>query len=703
MKYYRNILPTLLIGLSLCSFGYVSANESTTPYSKAHLVLDDQFPSSGSQIGVYVQLEQGWHTYWENAGESGSPSEIVFESSSKLIDQPTRFTIPKKFDEQGLITFGFSGETLFVKTLQWKDIPDKSQNLLVTVQYLVCKDICVPARQTWTVGLSNEQAKIYRDPKMFSKFSFPDSRKDIEISYESTSSEHILNITHPQSLRIQDFFPSSSMPDDFIRPYQFRSGDLRSQIRYKKNHTTEFTQKVLGVLTYSANGRTLATSFDPEPKKLADDQASQNKLSTHEGANTSLLFLILFAFLGGLILNLMPCVFPVLSIKVLHLLGQEKPQDMLRSNLWYSAGVIFSFLCLAGVLSGLKALGHQLGWGFQLQSVGFVYFLLVLFFVIGLNLLGLFEIQVPSLSYRSSKESGPLADFMVGVLTTIVASPCTAPFMGVAIGVALSKSIFIMFVVFFFLGLGLSLPYLMVALLPQLLGFLPKPGKWMETFKQFMAFPMFFTCIWLLWLLTRLSSIFGIVFALSGCVAIAFGLWLRNQVESKVLRRLILSMVACVLVALGYATASLQGLEKNPSAQGEKSSGIDWLPFSLADIEKFQKENKLVFINFTADWCLTCKANEKLVFQNQRIIRAFAEPNVIAMKADWTHSDPEITQMLQSFDRAGVPFYLLYKPSLTKPLVLPTLLRKDSLLRMLSQGEHSTSPDKGDLNEPLKN
>ncbi|MEZ4704436.1 MAG: thioredoxin family protein [Bdellovibrionota bacterium] len=654
--------------------------KNSTPHSKATLIVDETFPESGSRVGVFVELDKHWHTYWENSGESGSPSQIDFESSATLLPTSTQFQAPQRIVEQNLITFGYQGETLFAKTLHYDTTPSSKDTLTVRIQYLVCMDICVPASASWSYDFSKASWDVHRNPSIFKKFQFPIDEDDISFEVEESPSQTLLTIFHPEGLSIIDFFPSSSMPSDFIRPSQFREGPRQSQFRFEKKLKDHQGQAIQGLITYRHRGK-VESSYLHKSSSIADGSPSSSSEKAHW------IWMLALAFLGGLILNLMPCVFPVLSIKLIHLVeqGTSDAKNIRTSNLFYSLGVISTFLGLAALLIALRGLGLQLGWGFQLQSLGFVYALALIFFLIAVNLLGYFEFRMPALS-GADRGTGPWKDFLVGVLTTVVASPCTAPFMGVAIGFALSQSWWIILLIFLFLGLGLSLPYLMFSFFPQAASYLPKPGSWMERLREIMAFPMLCTCVWLVWLIGKLGGLHAMALSLVALILVIWILWICKHTQNH--KRLGGVGILASVVVLGIVSENIVSSIPDPSQAAKPSAastegGIAWEPFSPQRLEQALAQGETVFVDFTADWCLTCKANEKWVLSDEEIAKAFREKKVLALKADWTHQNPEITQILASFDRAGVPFYLLYRPTLTSPLILPTLLTKGSVLKAL--------------------
>ncbi|MDP9160835.1 MAG: thioredoxin family protein [Acidobacteriota bacterium] len=400
-----------------------------------------------------------------------------------------------------------------------------------------------------------------------------------------------------------------------------------------------------------------------------------------------------FAFLGGLILNLMPCVFPVLSLKALGLMnGHRDRREFRRHGLAYGLGVLVCFWILLGLLLLLRRAGQQVGWGFQLQSPSFIAVLAALLFLMGLSLAGLFEIGMSWMGLGSSlaSRSGYSGSFFTGVLATVVATPCTAPFMGTAIGFALAQSIIVAFAAFTALAIGLALPYVLLSWFPQWAHFLPKPGPWMETFKQAMAFPMFAAVIWLIWVFGKQVGVDAVARLLIGLLIIGIGAWLLGRVRHTT----IAAALAILLFALGLwiplssargddgVRAANSGATSTSTASGE----IQWEAFSPERVEQYRSQGRPVFVDFTAAWCLACQVNERAVFGSSDVRRILRSKDVVLLKADWTSQDPVITKTLASFGRTGVPFYLLYgKNPNDPPAQLPEVLTPGIFLDALNR------------------
>jgi thiol:disulfide interchange protein DsbD len=402
------------------------------------------------------------------------------------------------------------------------------------------------------------------------------------------------------------------------------------------------------------------------------------------------------AFAGGLILNLMPCVLPVLSLKVFGIIhsAQQAKSTVIRHGLLFTFGVLLSFWILAGTLILLQAGGEQLGWGFQLQSPGFIVVLSSLLFLFGLNLLGVFEIgtSLTALGQKGEHSNGNISSFFNGVLATIVATPCTAPFMGSALGYSLSQPPFVAMLIFTALGLGMAAPYLLISFVPNLARVLPKPGAWMETLKQVMGFLLLATVIWLLYVLSQQVDSLGVMVFL-GCLLLlgvagwVLGRWgtLATANSPRKFAKGIAAIVVIASVLLGiYITTNLAGPSESSATEGVP---LAWQPFSPTELERLRQENKPVFIDFTAAWCLSCKVNERIALYNDQVVAAFKERGITPMKADWTNRDATIAQTLATYGRNSVPLYLLFKAGESEPMVLPEILTPGIVLEALQKTE----------------
>lgn len=421
-------------------------------------------------------------------------------------------------------------------------------------------------------------------------------------------------------------------------------------------------------------------SIDALSGKIQEQAVSDTPPSAQPSAPTSttfltFLYMALLAFIGGSILNLMPCVFPVLSLKVLSFTQSDGHLRHIYS--WvYAAGVVFSFVLIAALLIALQTAGNAVGWGFQLQSPIFVVLMAYLFVVMGLGLSGLTELGASWMNLGSelANRNGISGSFFTGVLATLVASPCTAPFMGTALGFAIGQPPVIALTVFAALGAGMATPMVMLGYSSTLRKLMPKPGAWMQTFKQLLAFPLYATAIWLLWITGRQTGVNGMAIALVGCLLLVFALWLWPQSARKRIFAIIAAVIALALLA--------SPLLNTQQTENTEQTGL----YSPQRLQKLRNDGRPVFINVTADWCITCIANESTTLTSSRVLNAFKKHNIAYLKADWTNYDGDIAQLLKQYRRSGIPLYLLYPAnSYQAPLILPQLLTSNIVLDYIDQ------------------
>jgi thiol:disulfide interchange protein DsbD len=404
-------------------------------------------------------------------------------------------------------------------------------------------------------------------------------------------------------------------------------------------------------------------------------------LNSTPGTELSLTWVLLFAIAGGMILNLMPCVFPVLSIKALSFTRTHQSVRAKQAHtLAYAVGVVSTFIVIALVMLILRSAGESIGWGFQLQSPIFVIALVYLFFVMGLAFSGYVEIGTGLMSIGQSSNNNNQSltgSFMTGVLATTVASPCTAPFMGPALGFAIAQSSAVALLVFAFLGLGMALPFILLTWVPALNRRLPKPGQWMETFKQFLAFPLYLTAVWLLWVAGRQTSVDVVASIIVGLILTALAAWLWKLNATSALAKLTTSKllaIACLASAILIPTLALSEVDQEPR----------WQPYSPERLAQLRGKGQPVFINLTADWCITCLVNERTTLDTEAFYQTLEQNNIAYLKGDWTDSDPEITKLLNQYQRSGVPLYLLFPRGMKEAQILPQILVKASTIDKLN-------------------
>jgi thiol:disulfide interchange protein len=431
---------------------------------------------------------------------------------------------------------------------------------------------------------------------------------------------------------------------------------------YKQWLTVDLTNGIVEISATPSLSAKTAKSTDSDPSEF------------------SLMWILIFALAGGMILNLMPCVFPVLSIKAMSFARTHQTDRSKRSHgLAYTAGVVLSFVTIAAVMLSLRAAGEAIGWGFQLQSPLFVIFLIYLFFVMGLAFSGYLEIGggLMSVGQSADNDDSLSSSFMTGVLATTIASPCTAPFMGPALGYAISQPSYVALLVFAFLGLGMALPFVLLTWIPNLSNKLPRPGQWMDTFKQFLAFPLYLTAVWLLWVAGRQTSVDVAATVVVGLVLIAMAIWLSKLRQASGLTVSKAIAALCIVTALAVPVLSVSKSQE-PSP---------WQPYSQQLLGELREAGKPVFINLTADWCITCLVNERVAIGSDAFYQSLADNNITYLKGDWTNNDPEITKLLNQYQRSGVPLYLMYPNGPGEAEILPQILLKPMIAAAIDRAK----------------
>lgn len=490
------------------------------------------------------------------------------------------------------------------------------------------------------------------------------------------------------------FLPGNPGLADPARPFSLEAGDAGLEITGRRTRGAPYIEMIDGLLLVSredgsAAGYEIEAWNDIRP--LRDPLLS----AAADGRDLNVMLALLFALIGGVILNLMPCVFPVLSMKLFALVsaGAHSPGRMRTDAIAYTAGILVSFLMVAGALLAFRGLGEEVGWGFQLQSPGFVLALIMLLTLVGLNLLGLFQISAGAFAGVGAGlagRDGTAGAFFTGVLATVVATPCTAPFMAPALGYALAQPTVVALAVFLALGLGLALPYLLVGMVPALQRHFPKPGPWMETLRKWLALPMFATVLWLISVLQSQTARIGVVAAALGIAGLVILILVAKRMAGARAGPRLLGYATAVLLAAMYsfwATTELKysdGSSSRSATVTERS--YEEVAFSRARLAELRRLGKPVFLNFTASWCITCIVTDRLVFDTEEFGQFMRDNEIVMMKADWTKPDDEIARMLESFGRSGIPFYVFYPANPNRPAVpLPEILTADRVIELVSK------------------
>ncbi len=702
---------TLTVALGLLAPAYAFAQSGALPDAEAKvqasLVAERPGVAPGGTVTVALNeiIRKDWHTYWVNPGDSGAPTSITWRLPEGWSAEPIQWPYPKRLPVGPLMNFGFENQVALLSDLKAPADakPGETANISADVMWLVCSDVCVPEETHLTLPLTVAEAAPPPDGKNAAFFT--EARAKLphaspwKAVYDAGDKRFAVLIESPEIASAKPrevaFYPYRDGFVEAAAPQATGTADkgfvIQSTTGYKlataEKRKGAGTLQGLLVLT-GADGRIDALNIEAEPGAVPPGSVT---LSQGGEGNVGLWQALLFAFLGGLILNLMPCVFPVLSMKALALAAKrEAPHKAQVSALAYGAGVVLSFLSLAGALIALRAGGSSLGWGFQLQQPLFVAALALLMFGIGLNLSGLYEVggggRVANLGGALAGKEGAAGSFFTGVLAVAVATPCTAPFMGAAMGYALTVSPAISLAVFAALGLGFASPFMLLGLWPRALRILPRPGAWMTTLRQVLAFPMYGAAIWLVWVLSLQAGSDGVLAALAAALVLSFGLWIYGRSQSAEGRSRTLGFATAAVAVLGaIVLLPLAGAGARPSASAAAASdgAVSYEPFSAAKLASLREEGRPVFVNATAAWCITCLVNEKVALSSGRVADAFSARKVAALKADWTNQDSEITALLAGQGRSGVPLYLYYAPGADKPAVLPQLLTESTVLAAL--------------------
>lgn len=736
------------------------------------------------EAGLLIRHDPHWHTYWRHPGDSGLPTRLEWQLPAAWKASDIHWPAPGRVLIGPLANYGYEGDVLLPVTVS---VPRGARagpvELAVTAQWLMCKDVCIPgeARLTLTLPVQSAERGVPAPSAQQALFEQAQRRRPSSVltARAALTGGRISFDFDQRSVSRAEFFPYR---EGIVAPaavqvlqrlgapadgrYRLET-DLPEGVPAGQSSAALDGKQVLGVLVLDDRVTELVAQMQPvassEPAetvsqavgiqllaaggadRAASGQSGGRLLGAAEGAGApdaqrrapaddspagglasaspSLWLAALLGAVGGLLLNLMPCVFPVIGLKVMGFAGHgaEGPAGAARARmgaLAFAAGVLVTFLALAGLLLALRAAGQSVGWGFQLQSPVFVSGMALLFVVIALNFAGLFEFGLsltrlgqhdPALAARASQVGvGPmLGSFGSGVLAVLVATPCTAPFMGSALGYTLGQPAAAVLVVFAAIAAGMALPYLVLGFVPRLLSWLPRPGRWMESLRQFLAFPMLATAAWLSWVLGQQAGIDAVLALVMGAVFVGLAAWLygrfvqssRSRLRGAALALALTAFAGGAWLALSQAASgdAVQGAAAPaPTARGALDSSVGaagaagtWQPWSEQRIADALAGGHPVFVDFTAAWCVSCQANKRLALERDSVRSAFEQAGVVRLRADWTQRDPLITAALAKHGRNGVPLYLLYSPGRERPAVLPELLTPGIVLGALADSRRA--------------
>ena len=719
------VLPLLLAAGPLAQ---AVSNSADAPHVHVQLVVPTSglTPGKAADAGLYFKIDPGWHVYWKNAGDAGEPPHLKWTLPIGITAGPFLFPAPKRLPLGPLMDFGYEDEVLFPFTLTVANTaPTGPAVLHAKADWLVCQASCIPGKAELEVtrtilGGSAKPTNVTPDAEIFHRLNnrlpMQLPRED-KVSFQVAEEGVRLTISTGRRETQATFFPSDQEILDNPAPQRVIPSPNGLTLDLKKDaNLTAAPAQLAGVIELSG-GRAyeivalpgkgapvaaaplppaLAQSATPAPISAAPTPAAAptapgpspapgSPSAAPASVGSGLLRAAGLAFLGGLILNLMPCVFPVLFLKGLSLVnsGNEERTRLRVHGLVYTAGILASFWALVAVLLALRAAGSTLGWGFQFQSPVFLELMAGLLFFLGLSLAGQFEIglTLTSAGGALAQKHGYTGSFFTGVLAVVVATPCTAPFMGAALGYALAQSPAVTFAVFTALALGLAMPYVALTFQPAWTRLLPRPGAWMEVMKQAVSVPIFATAIFLAWVLARGYGADLLFALLISFLLLAIAGWFLGRWPARRWSAVVATLIVLTAVALGVLAPGKLARGSASSAT-EGSSG--WEPWSADAVARYQAQGRPVMVDFTASWCLSCQVNERVALEQPSVQKAFQDGNVALLKADWTRGDDAITQALASLGRSGVPAYALYIPGEKSPRLLPEALTPGIMLDALA-------------------
>ena len=652
-------------------------------------------------LGLQLTHQPEWHTYWKNPGDSGLPTMLEWKLPAGVTAGEIAWPTPKKIPIGNLANYGYEGSVLLPVPLTVAPGFDARQfDIKLKAVWLVCRKECIPQEGEFALSLPAQSSIAASGPAFAAAFaaspkSVPAGASQIDVTGKALKVQ-LTGLPAALQGKTLALFPESGGVIETAAPWQqaWQGAVWTAQLPLAVQRTESPARMPLVVADGQAAYRIespvtgvwppVAAAATLSPALVAALKANASAGATpvsREAPQLGLLAALLGALLGGLILNLMPCVFPVLAIKVVGFVNVKSQAQRLASGLAYSAGVVLSFLALGATLLALRAAGEQLGWGFQLQNPAVVAALAALFTLLGLNLAGVFEFGgfLPDRVASAQAKHPAVNAFLSGVLATAIASPCTAPFMGASLGLAVALPAAQALALFGAIGIGMALPYLLASAVPAVARALPRPGAWMATFRHLMAFPMFATVAWLVWVLGQQSGIDGVGALLALLVLMALALWalgLRGTARRAIAT---FSIALCAFAIWSIGPNIIKPLTSPALAASER-----WQEWQPGRVEQLAAQGQSVFVDFTAAWCVTCQYNKKTTLADAAVLADIDAKNVVLLRADWTRRDPAVTAALAQLGRSGVPVYVIYKPG-SAPVVLSEILSVSDLRAELAQ------------------
>lgn len=696
---YRPI-SMLLTVLALVAAAWAEPAQNGTvsaPHVKVSLLIPPQqiYPGQNFTAGLQFQMEPGWHVYWTNAGDSGEPPTADWKLPQGITAGAMQFPAPKRLPLGPLMDFGYDGQVVFPVPMQVSpDFRSANQQAQIAahVTWLVCREVCIPGKGNVAVTRAPASSKP-ASPQVDTAAQALIAQYQAKLpkplpagqtaNFRQTAQGFVLNIDTGSKVERAEFFPLDETVITNAAPQPATSLSDGVELTLKKDDNLQSTPRTLNGVVELADGSAYIVHATPGTAAQSTPTAGLTGSAGQVARAAGL------AFLGGILLNLMPCVFPVLFIKGLALVqSSQQERRQLRAHGWvYTLGILVSFWAVVAVLLALRAAGRQLGWGFQFQSPVFLAVMAMLLFFLGLALAGQFEIGLSLTSAGGSlaQKHGYTGSFFTGVLAMVVATPCTAPLMGPAIGYALAHSAAVSFAVFTALGFGLALPYLALAYQPAWTRLLPKPGAWMEVLKQAVAIPIFATVIWLVWVFTQIAGTNALIGLLAAFLLLAIAGWVLGRWPGRSGAAAVAVVVVVAAVAVPVWAVRSLGNVRPAQAAAEAKSGSGWQPYSPDLVAQLRSQGKPVFVDFTASWCLSCQVNERVILDSATVEQRLHNSGVALVRADWTNQDADITKALASLGRSGVPTYAIYPADPNaSPHVLPEVLTQGIVIDALN-------------------
>jgi thiol:disulfide interchange protein DsbD len=672
-------------GLFLLAASSTWADESLQKHHiQVSWVAPIEFGPASSTLGIRFTPDPHWHIYWKNPGDSGAAPRFKIQVLGGKAD-PIQWPYPSRLPISHLVNFGYPGEVVFPFKIQLNS-QAKSLQIEAHLEWLVCQEECIPGFGTLTLNrpVTSHEKWSTQDQTLLSRFlnlvPQPSSNSPWKIDEAQIFPQGLSVKLKPQNDNISpsapDLFPTDGETVLANTPKREKTQD-GYHFTFKTPATDTPAQETGFVLVQGQK----SWEFKKIPLTPVNSRPDSAQNTGTQNTEPSILILFLFAFIGGALLNLMPCVLPVLSIKLLSLVKSHGgARGRVREALLYSAGVLVAFIALGATFLILRSAGSAIGWGFHLQSPLVVFLLILLFWALGLNFLGVFELGVGIMNWAGKSTSS--SSFATGLLSVFVAAPCTGPFMGSALGASATLPPFQAMLLFLGLGLGLASPFLAIAAIPSLSHKIPKPGAWMERLKQFFAFPLFGTVLWLLWVLETQLGASGWLITAFLLLIISFALWLgKSKRKSHYTVAWFLGLFSTAWVL--YQIPQL-------SQVANSASHSEWNSYSKEKVESARIQRQAVFIDFTAAWCITCQVNKKAVLETQAASDLFKNNQVLLIRADWTKQDPAITQALAEFGRNSVPLYVFYPSDHSTPKILPQILTFSDITRLFNPNQEKS-------------